>query len=44
MIPVHLQVVDGYKSYLISTIVDNSASSVLVIGYKSYLISTIVDK
>ena len=34
----------GYKSYLISTIVDEVFSSGVVSGYKSYLISTIVDR
>ena len=33
----------GYKSYLISTIVDLCFSSWPWFGYKSYLISTIVD-
>ena len=33
----------GYKSYLISTIVDPPSPLPVVTGYKSYLISTIVD-
>ena len=33
----------GYKSYLISTIVDMTRSPPSISGYKSYLISTIVD-
>ena len=33
----------GYKSYLISTIVDTVITVLIVKGYKSYLISTIVD-
>ena len=33
----------GYKSYLISTIVDLMEIWLIVCGYKSYLISTIVD-
>ena len=34
---------EGYKSYLISTIVDKAPSKSFLLGYKSYLISTIVD-
>ena len=34
----------GYKSYLISTIVDSDTPLSILFGYKSYLISTIVDK
>ena len=34
---------EGYKSYLISTIVDQSRLFRNCLGYKSYLISTIVD-
>ena len=33
----------GYKSYLISTIVDVIKAQDDLLGYKSYLISTIVD-
>ena len=34
---------NGYKSYLISTIVDEANGFHTEMGYKSYLISTIVD-
>ena len=34
----------GYKSYLISTIVDLLLFFLVLLGYKSYLISTIVDR
>ena len=33
----------GYRSFIISTIVDFMARIVFIVGYRSFIISTIVD-